>query len=74
MSHFINLLIMIALTQTETIAHAPGIPVERKVAAEYGAARGLFVVKGATCESSGACLILKASKVNKQFKLNKGVK
>jgi hypothetical protein len=70
-----DIAIAILITQPLLVAHAPlsQMPPTRKVAAEYGASRGLFVIKGSTCDTSAKCLILKPSAVNKQLNL-KGVK
>ena len=69
----LNMLIAISLTQPLLVAHAPvarRVSPDIRVAGNYGASRGIFVIKGATCDSSSRCLIIKASKVNRQLRLN----
>jgi hypothetical protein len=69
MSHILDALIAIALTQSVATAHSPFNQKAAKVAHEYKGSRGIFVIKGATCSTSAHCLILKPSKVNKDFGL-----
>ncbi len=80
MNRALDALIAVFLTQSLNHAYAPPMPYktskagamllpissyEPKVAEEYGASRKLFVIRGKVCDTSAACLVLKASYANK---------
>ncbi len=69
MSLLLDALIALSITWSIERAEAPKAPPpEKAMAAEYGKARKLFVIRGKVCDTSARCLILKPSAANKVLK------